>query len=180
MLGAGVGRGGQRLIEIAGVDTRIVERVAATTMRQGEFGRHPDIVFADGDFPRALTGPGMSAAPGSMRHRGARNHQIGTHPVDIEGRAQRGDPIQLTVGQLDLIHQYARGGDPESQITVGIGVPGGESSRVGLVVQPSTDHIASDRHLAGRVHIDGKTEPVEQLRSQFALLGVHGSDKHET
>ena len=149
-------------------------------MRQREFGRHPDVVFTDGDSPGRFACPGLRPAPGRMGHRGARNHQIGPHPVHIEGCAQCGYPIQLAIGQLDLVHQCTRGGDPDSQIAVGIGVPGGESSRVGLIVQPSADHLAAHRHLAGGAHIHGQTEPVEQLRAQFALLRVHGSDQHET
>ena len=177
---AGVGRRGQRLVEIAGFDTRIIERVAATTMRQREFSRQPDVVLADGDSPRRVTRRSMSAAPGRMSHRGARNHQISPHPVHIESRTQCSYPVHLTIGQLDLVHQFTGGGDPDSQVAVGIGVPGRKSSRVGFVIQSSADHLAAHRHLAGGVHIDGQTEPVEQLRTQFALLGIHGSDQDET
>ena len=29
------------------------------------------------------------------------------------------------------------------------------------------------------MHVDGEPEPVEQLRPQLALFGVHGADQHE-
>ena len=29
------------------------------------------------------------------------------------------------------------------------------------------------------LHVDGEAEPVQQLRAQFALFGVHGADQHE-
>jgi hypothetical protein len=29
------------------------------------------------------------------------------------------------------------------------------------------------------VHVDGQSEPVQQLRAQLALLGVHRADQHE-
>jgi hypothetical protein len=30
-----------------------------------------------------------------------------------------------------------------------------------------------------RVHVDGETEPVQQLRAQFALFGIHRADQYE-
>ena len=33
--------------------------------------------------------------------------------------------------------------------------------------------------VAGRGDLDGQAEPVEQLRSELALLRVHGADQHE-
>ena len=29
------------------------------------------------------------------------------------------------------------------------------------------------------MHVDGEAEPVQQLRPQFTLFGVHGADQHE-
>ena len=29
------------------------------------------------------------------------------------------------------------------------------------------------------MHVDGETEPVQQLRAQFALLRIHRADQHE-
>ena len=44
--------------------------------------------------------------------------------------------------------------------------------------------LAADRgeavgHIGGRDDVHGEAEPVEQLRSQLALLGIHRSDQHE-
>ena len=72
----------QRLVELLRVQSRIVERVAATPVRQRQFGGHPDVLFVDG----------VGAAPGRVRDGGAGHHQVGAHPVDVERRAQRGDP----------------------------------------------------------------------------------------
>ena len=30
------------------------------------------------------------------------------------------------------------------------------------------------------MHVDGQAEPVQQLRTQFALLGIHRADEHES
>ena len=95
-------------------------------------------------------------------------------------RAQRGDPVQFGVGRGTRPRgPGAAGGDPHREVTVGLGVAGGESDRVGLVGQPLADHLAAHRHLPGGVHVDGQSEPVQQLRAQLALLGVHRADQHE-
>ena len=70
-----------RLVELFGIQAGIVERIAATPVRQREFGRHPDVLLSD------RVGP----APRSVRDRRPRDHQIGTHSVDVEGRAECGD-----------------------------------------------------------------------------------------
>ena len=70
-----------RLVELLGVQPGIVERVAPAPVRQGQLGGHPDVLFVDG----------VRSAPRRVRDRGARHHQIGAHPVDVECRAQRGD-----------------------------------------------------------------------------------------
>ena len=175
----GVSGGRQRLIKITRINSRIVKRVASTTVRQCQFGRHPDVLLGDGDFPRRFVRSGAGLAPGGVCHRSAGQHQIGSHPVDIEGRTQRGDPVQLAIGQFDIVHPGTRGGDPVGQFTVLGGVPSSESDWVGLVVQSSPDHRTADRHLTGGVHVYSQTEPIEKLRAQFALFGIHGADQDE-
>ena len=70
-----------RLVELFGIKAGIIERVAATPVRQGEFGRDPDVFFSDR----------VGAAPRSVRDRRPGDHQIGTHSVDIECCAECGD-----------------------------------------------------------------------------------------
>ena len=65
------------------------------------------------------------------------------------------------------------------QFGVLFGVPRGESGRIGFVGHPRTDHLGPHVDVAGRAHVDGEPEPVEQLRAQLALFGVHGADQHE-
>ncbi len=138
-------------------------------MWQCQFGGHPDVLFADG----------IGSTPGGVRHCGAGYDQIRTHPVDVEGRAQRRDPVQFPVGQIDVIHPCAGGGDLLRQVAVVRGVPGGEPGRVGLVVEAAANDRTAHRNLTGGVHVDGKTESVEELRTQFSLFGVHGADQDE-
>ena len=60
-----------------------------------------------------------------------------------------------------------------------LGVAFGEHVRVGLVGHPLPDDLHTHVDVARRVHVDGEAEPVQQLRSQFALLRVHRADEHE-
>jgi hypothetical protein len=70
-----------RVIELRRVEPRIVERVTPAPVRQRQFGGHPDVGFLDG----------LRSPPGRMRHSGARHHEVGPHPVDVERRTQSGD-----------------------------------------------------------------------------------------
>ena len=56
---------------------------------------------------------------------------------------------------------------------------GGEPGRVGLVVEAAANDRTAHRNLTGGVHVDGKTESVEELRTQFSLFGVHGANQDE-
>ena len=47
----------------------------------------------------AVTAP--APTPCGVRGRGPGDHQIGAHPVDVEGRTERSDPAQLDVVELD-------------------------------------------------------------------------------
>ena len=60
-----------------------------------------------------------------------------------------------------------------------LGVAFGERVRVGLVGHPLPDDLHPHVDVARRVHVDGEPEPVQQLRTQFALLGIHRADQHE-
>ena len=51
--------------------------------------------------------------------------------------------------------------------------------RVGLERHPRTDDVGAHVDVARRVHVDGEPEPVQQLRTQLTLFGVHGADQHE-
>ena len=89
LVGSGVGVGGlcAPASAIASssrsrIQAGIVERIAATTVRQRQFGGHPDVLLGDR----------FGAPPGGVRDRGAGHHQVGAHTVDVERRTQRGDP----------------------------------------------------------------------------------------
>ena len=71
------------------VDARLVERVAAATVRQREAGRDPHVLLRDRVRP----------PPRGVRGRGAGDDEVGAHAVDVERGAHRGDAAQLGVGQ---------------------------------------------------------------------------------
>ncbi len=54
-----------------------------------------------------------------------------------------------------------------------------EGRRVGVEGHPSAYHLDAGGRVTWRGDLDGQTEPVEQLRTQLALLGVHRPDEHE-
>ena len=82
-------------------------------------------------------------------------------------------------GSTTSADQRTGGGDPAGQIRVVVGVPGGEPLGVGLERPCGADHLHAHVDVAGRAHVDRQPEPVEQLRTQFALFGIHRADEHE-
>ena len=51
--------------------------------------------------------------------------------------------------------------------------------RVGLERHAPANHLDPHVDVARGEHVDRQPEPVEQLRTQFALFGIHGADQHE-
>ena len=100
-------------------------------------------------------------------------NEIISEPTTLTGS------IGVYSGKFTLGEALAKFGVDVREIGVGIGPLRGEPARVGLVSQPATDHLGADRHIAGGRHIDGEAEPVEQLRAQFTLFGIHGADQNE-
>lgn len=77
-----------RVVELLRVQTRLVERVAPTAVRQSQFGGDPHVLLGDGVGP----------APRGVRGCGAREHQVGAHALDVERRTHRRDATQFGVG----------------------------------------------------------------------------------
>ena len=69
------------VVELFRIKAGVVERVAATSVRQREFRCHPNILLRDY----------RCATPRGVRDGRACHDQIGPHPVDVESRAQRRD-----------------------------------------------------------------------------------------
>jgi hypothetical protein len=138
-------------------------------VRQRQPGGHPHVLLAHR----------VRAPPCRVRHRCPRDHQVRPHPVDVEGGADRRDPAQLGVGQRDRAHPGLRSGDPLRGLAL-LGRPSRrEPGRVVLERQAPAHHLDPGLHVAGRAHLDGQPEPVEQLRAQLALLRVHRADQQE-
>ncbi len=55
----------------------------------------------------------------------------------------------------------------------------GEPGRIGFERQPAAHHLGPGHDLPRRDDVHGEPEPVEQLRTQFAFLRIHGSHQQE-
>ena len=70
--------------------------------------------------------------------------------------------------------------DAFGQRCLGVAPPRGEGVRVGVEREPPAHHLGAQGRVARRRRVDREPEPVEQLRTQLALLRVHRADQQET
>lgn len=120
-----------------------------------------------------------TSRPRGQCGRGAGHDDVGAHPVDLEGSTGGGDLAQGTVPEHHLRKQRPRGSDPLPQRTFLVGPPRGEPGRIVVVREPPPHHLDPLVGLARRRDLDGQPEPVEQLRPQLALFGIHRPDEQE-
>jgi hypothetical protein len=135
-----------------------------------------------GSASRAATR--TSSSVDSPRRPGPRPPRRGRRPgrraaVDVEGRAHGGRPAQRASGGPR--RQPGAGRAMRSRTRLGRRRPSGSANAVGSAPRtPSgADHLRPLRWVARGPHLDGQPEPVEQLRPQLALLGVHRADQQE-
>ena len=87
--------------------------------------------------------------------------------------------MSAQVAEHDLPDELLRDLDAVGELGLVVGEAGGEPVGIGLVGEPALDHLDAQLRVARRGDLDGEAEPVEQLRPQLALLGVHRADEHE-
>ena len=126
-----------------------------------------------------FAGHPQPAVPGGMCGGGPGGHDVGAHAVDLEGGTDFGNLEQCSVGEFDLVEQvlsvlYAIG-----EFCLGIAIPGGKTFGIVVEGDPSFDDFDPQGRIARCGHLDGEAEPVEELRAEFAFLGVHGADEDE-
>ena len=158
-----------RLVELVLAEVRLVERVAPTPVRQGQAGGDAHVGGVDGLRP----------APRGVGHGGAGEDDVGAHAVDLHLGAQRGDPHELGVGQGDRRQPPAGLDEPGPQGVLVAGEARGEGVGVGVVGEAPAHDLGALGDVPGRGDPHGETEAVEQLRTQLALLRVHGADQQE-
>ena len=147
----------------------IVERVAPAPVRQRQFGGHPDVLFVDGLAIRARPHARQRCAPPRGRRASRRRRMPRTarrcgvirrpatpHRRRIRGPRRCGGPGRHPARRT---RRRSRPGPPRT--------PAGPDD-----VGPHVD-------VARRPHVDGEPEPVQQLRTQLALFGVHRADQDE-
>ncbi|MDQ0712463.1 hypothetical protein QFZ55_001915 [Streptomyces luteogriseus] len=114
-----------------------------------------------------------------QRGGGPRHHDVRAHAVDLERRTGRRDLPQRPVAQPHGRQQFPRGDDPRPYGGLLLGPARGEPGRVVVVGEAPPDDLHPLVRLPGGRDLHGQPEPVEQLRPQLALLGVHGADEQE-
>ena len=105
-----------------------------------------------------------------------RSARIPSTSKAAQSAAIRRNSLSGNVTELD---RGPRRCDAPGQLGVGVGIALGESGGIGLVRHPLPDDVDAHVDVAGRMDVDGQPEPVQQLRAQLALFGVHGADEHE-
>ena len=70
-------------------------------------------------------------------------------------------------------------GNAGSEFGIGCGVLLRVARRIGFVGQARTNHLGPDVDISRSPDVDGKPEPVEQLRTKLPFFRVHGADQHE-
>src|SRR5205823_8173632 len=105
--------------------------------------------------------------------------QVGPQSFGVEVGTQAAGEGQDLVGDGDLGEERPGGGDGRPQPVLLGGEPFGEAGRRGVEGQPAAHHLRPQVRIPGCPHLDGQTEPVEQLGAQLALFGVHGPDEDE-
>ena len=159
----------EQLVEQVLVEPGGVERVAPPAVRQREPGGGPDVGL----------GHAVAAVPGGVGDGGAGGDEVGPEPVDLERRADLGDEQQLGVAELDGADQRLRAGEAFADRGLRVGPRRHERLRVRVVRHPPPDDLGAQHRVPRGGDLDGQPEPVEQLRAELALLGVHGADEHE-
>ncbi len=119
------------------------------------------------------------AAPGGMGTGAAQPHQVGAQAVDGSGEAALGDGVQAGVVQRDVA-QTSAGIHTALAQGVLLVLPLGEEGFGGVVEgQAAADDLGALGWLGRTAELHLEAEAVEQLRAQFAFLGVHGADQYE-
>ena len=114
-----------------------------------------------------------------MGGRGAGGHDVGAHTVDLEGGADFGNLVESLIGQFDLVEQVLGGADALGEFAFGLGILCGESVGIVFVGDAALDDLDAQSGVARCGDFDGEAETVEQLRSEFALFGVHRAHEDE-
>ena len=110
-----------------------------------------------------------------------RGDQVAAQPVDAQRRARRGDPQQLSVGQLDARPASARAAAMRlvSSLSGLRRAPRLLTAGSPVVAQPGPHGVGPRARVGAGHDRHAQPEPVQQLRAQLALLRVHRPDEQE-
>ena len=151
------------------VEPGSLERAAAPAMGQGQASQAGDV--AVGRLDPALEGGEGLGAPGQ--------DDVGPQPLGPQLGAQASGQRQHPVGQGHVGEDVGARGQGGGDLALLGFVAGGEAGRVGVVGQTPADRLGPQLRLGRGPDLHGQPEPVEELGSQLALLGVHRPHQHE-
>ncbi len=130
----------------------------------------------DGDI---LRGQAVVSVERGVGLRGLQNDQVGAVPFQAEIDGQVRDGVEIEFRVLNGMQTFLRGDD----LCAESGLTRGEGFAEGLGVFLEGDAAFHDRDALVGVRaardFDGMGEAVQQLRTEFAFLGVHGADDDE-
>ena len=156
-------------IEAFVVEAGRVERLATAAVGQRQLGGAAHV------FDRRLRSPAYAA----KRRGGLVHHQVGAQAVHLELGADAGDQIQQWVVDDHAREQRPSAIDARALGGLGTAPALGKGGRVGLVGDAASNDLGALGWIGHACDVDGEPEAVEQLRPQFAFLGVHRADQHE-
>ena len=104
---------------------------------------------------------------------------VGPVSGDVIVSAQRADELGDGAVQRDLVDDALCPADGRGLTFLVVLPTACEPSRVGVVVETTTDDLGAGVRVGLAVYLDAQSEPVEQLGSQPPLLRVHGPDQDE-
>ena len=130
--------------------------------------------------PDVLAGDLGAPVPRRVGDRGARGHDVGAHAVHVEGCADLRDLPQHLFGEEHRLDDLLRLDDARGESSLRVVVRRREAVRVCVEGEPAADHVNADCRVTRSRDLDGEAEPVEQLGTELALLGVHRADQHES
>jgi hypothetical protein len=117
---------------------------------------------------------------GGERGRCLVDRQVGPESVGTFPSAERTQRLQHIVWHRHGGQQALSGDDACALDAIRLSPTRAEALWIAFEGQPAPDNLGALNRICHWLDFHGKTEAVEQLRPQVALLGVHRADQHES
>ena len=151
-------------------ETGLIKGVAATSVRQREFHRTPDVDVLDK----------VGSSPCGVRPGRTGDHEITAQTVHLELHADRRDAPKLGRRQPYRSEHRACPRDGRGDLGVLVGELCRETCRVVFIRKSAFHHLDARRDLLGCGDIHRQTESIQQLRAELTLFWVHRPHEDKT